>query len=319
MSERPTVVQTEDLDPRAAAWLGERCRLVTCGLDRLAGVNGEFEDARGLVVRTYTRVDRGLLDHFPGLKVVGRAGVGLENIDVDECRSRGIEVVHTPEANSSAVAEYVFTMLLDATRPRKYIREPVDFATWGALRRDLRADRQIGELTIGVLGMGKVGSRVARAADGFGARVWFHDLAFIPHERRHGATESTLDEMRRCCDVITIHVDARPENQGLIGREWLSRLKKDVILINTSRGQVIDPEAMAEFLTDHPGASALLDVHVQEPFDDRYPLLRCPNARLSPHLAAATRLANERMSWVVEDVWRVLCGQSPMHAAESRK
>ncbi|HRJ51014.1 MAG TPA: NAD(P)-dependent oxidoreductase, partial [Phycisphaerales bacterium] len=136
---------------------------------------------------------------------------------------------------------------------------------------------------------------------------------------RQGATEVSLEELQASSDVVSLHVDARSENDGFVGRAFLGRLKRDVIIINTSRGRVADPEALAGFLRDNPEALALLDVHAHEPFDETYPLLHCPNAFLSPHIAAATRLANERMSWVVEDVWRVLCGQAPTHAAEGQK
>lgn len=313
--DRPTVVQTEELDADAAAWLGERCDLVRFDRERLKTINGQFSQARGLVVRTYTQVDENLLEHFPNLKVVGRAGVGLENIDVAACTRRGIEVVHTPDANTSAVAEYVFSLIFESIRPRLFLREPVSSETWCDLRKTIRAPRQLCEMTIGILGLGRVGSRVARAAAGFGTQVLFHDIERIAPDRRHGATEVDPKTLFAQADILSIHVDARPTNEGLIGADLLGLLKPHALLINTSRGRVIQAGALAEFLSAHPAARAMLDVHPQEPFDGSYPLTHLPNAFLSPHIAAATTLANRNMSWVVEDVWRVLTGATPHHAA----
>lgn len=319
MSQRPTVVQTEELEASAAAWLGERCNLVVYPMARLATLNGELSAARGLVVRTYTNVDDALLEHLPALRVVGRAGVGLENIDVDACRRRGIEVVHTPDANSSAVAEYVLALLFDAIRPRVYLDRAVDGASWCNLRKQMRASRQLCEMTVGVLGLGRVGSRVARAAASLGARVIYHDVAEIPAASRHGAEAVDLPTLLASADVLSIHIDARPSNTGFVNRALLSHLKGDAIVVNTSRGQVVDAADLAAFLRANPGAMALLDVHPQEPFGEGYPLLGLPNARLTPHIAAATEMANRNMSWVVRDIWRVLSGELPEFAAQASK
>lgn len=319
MSERPTVVQTEELDPQAAHWLSERCELVKFGIERLPTLNGQLQHARGLVVRTYTKVDDALLDHLPNLKVVGRAGVGLENIDVAACTRRGIEVVHTPDANTSAVAEYVFSLIFDAIRPRLFLTETIDSKRWCELRKELRASRQLCEMTIGVLGLGRVGSSVARAAAGFGAKVIYHDLVAIPESRRFGAQPVDLGTLLTTADILTLHVDARPSNDRLLNADLLAKVKQDVLILNTSRGKVVDAKALAGFLQAHPQARALLDVHPDEPFLPSYPLVGLPNAFLSPHIAAATELANRKMSWVVEDIWRVLTGSVPAHAAQMSK
>ncbi|MCG3123542.1 MAG: (S)-sulfolactate dehydrogenase [Phycisphaerales bacterium] len=319
MSDRPLVVQTEELETRAAEWLGQRCDLVRCEPQKLATLNGELEHAAGLVVRTYTKVNREVLDHMPGLRVVGRAGVGLENIDVDACLERGVQVVHTPDANSSAVAELVMAMLLDAIRPRHYLKAAVSPQDWCGLRCGLRGRRQLCEMTVGILGMGKVGTRVARAVAGLGARVQYHDLIEIPPAQRQGATCVDQHTLLTTSDVVTVHVDARPSNDGLLGDDLLRKLKPDAILVNTSRGPVVVAAALARLLHERPGMTALLDVHDPEPIGPDYPLLACSNALLTPHIGAATELANQKMSWVVEDVWRVLSGQKPIYSATLRK
>jgi phosphoglycerate dehydrogenase-like enzyme len=302
---RPLVIQTERLHEESAAWLAERCTLL-----RAAPGEAAFEDsigrAQALVVRTYTRVDVALLARAPELRVVGRAGVGLDNIDVAACRARGIEVVHTPDANTTAVVEYVFTLLFDALRPHAYLQESVGAARWVELRRALSAPRQLADLTLGVYGLGRVGSGVARAGAAFGMRVLFHDLLDIPDTARSGALPVTRDSLLADSDVVTVHVDGRASNRNLLSHDAFAHMKPDSVFVNTARGFIVDAVALAAWLRAHPHAQALLDVHQPEPFIAEYPLLGLPNARLSPHLAAATVTADRKMSRVVEEVWRVL-------------
>ncbi len=312
---RPLVVQCEELSASAASWLRERCDVVECRPAQEPEFREWIRVAHGLVVRTYTRVDAALLASAPALRVVGRAGVGLDNIDVPACRARGVEVVHTPDANGDAVAEFVFVMLLDALRPRWYVDQPHTPERWNALRQGLVAPRQLGELTLGIVGLGRIGRRVARIAKAFSMRVLFHDLAEIPPGQREGAEPVTMDQLRRDSDVVSLHVDARASNRHLVSDDFLGTMRPSAVLVNTSRGLVVDAQALARWLRQHPDAKALLDVHDPEPFDGAYPLLGLPNARLTPHLAAATRTAHENMSWVVRDVWRVLTGQAPQFPA----
>lgn len=306
---RPLVIQTEELSPQAAAWLSDRCELVRCATD-----DARFLDlllqAQGLVVRTYTRVDDALLRRAPRLRVVGRAGVGLDRIDVEACEARGVRVVHTPDANTQAVVEYVFALLIDATRPRLTLGKAIDQRAWNALRGELVAPNQLSELRLGVLGCGRIGSRVARVAVALGMDVFYHDIAAIDPARAHGATSVSLDQLLKQSDILTIHIDARPSNKRFCNEAFFARCKPTLLLINTARGVVVDDLALAAFLRDNPRAKALLDVHDPEPFPESYPLLGLSNAHLSPHIAAATATAHANMSWVVRDVWDVLKQQS---------
>lgn len=308
------VLQTEDLSPAASAWLRERCELERCGPGD-EGFGELLARADALLVRTYTRVDAALLARATRLRCVARAGVGLDNIDLRACEDRGVAVVHTPDANSDAVAEYVFALVHDATRPRVFLDRALDPARWNATRRELTAPRQLNEITLGVLGLGRIGSRVARIARGYAMRVLYHDLREIPEDQRHGAASVDRDTLLRSCDVLTIHVDPRPSNHRLVGRDALALLQPHAILVNTSRGVIVDELALAGFLRDHPRAQALLDVHDPEPVRATSPLLALKNAHLSPHLAACTATASENMSWVVRDLWRVLCGEEAEHRA----
>ncbi len=312
---RPLVILAEDLAPAAVAFLKERVEVVLCPATDAARFNELLHTAQGLVVRTYTRVDESLLTRASALRVVGRAGVGLDSIDVAACQARDVRVVYTPEANSQAVAEYVFAMLFDVLRPRLFLERALSLPEWNTLRRELIAPRQLGDLTLGVLGLGRIGTRVARIGASFGMRVLYHDVRDIPAGDRAGAEPVPMDKLLSQCDILSIHVDNRAENRHIIGDNTFSQLKPDSVLVNTSRGFVVDSRALATFLRTNPRAHALLDVHDPEPFREDSPLLGIANAHLSPHIAAATSAAHDAMSWVVRDVCRVLEGQEPQFPA----
>lgn len=311
---KPLVVQTEELDAAPAAWLSERCELVRCAASE-SGFDVLLAAAQGLLVRTYTWVDRAMLARTPNLKVVARAGVGLDNVDLDACRERGIRVVYTPDANSEAVVEYVWTMLLNELRPHTYLSASLDAQRWGQARKAARATREINQQTLGILGLGRIGKRMAKVGAAFGMRVLYHDLLEIPEGLRHGAIPVSRDELLRESDIFSIHVDGRPSNRNLINADVFGKMKPDVTFVNAARGFLVDTTACAAFFRSHEKALALLDVHEPEPFGADYPLLGISNVRLSPHLAAATARAQENMSWVVRDVWRVLNRESPESAA----
>lgn len=309
------VIQTEHLDAAAAAWLAERVNLLVCPHDDPAFA-ARLAEAHGLVVRTYTRVNAALLDRAPRLRVVARAGVGVDNIDLRACAQRGVVVVNAPGANTEAVVEFVFAEMLDALRPRRRVRQAVDAAQWRRWRDELEAERQLDEITLGILGLGRIGRRIAAVGRALGMATIYHDLLDIPPAQRSGAEPVDRATLLRAADVLTIHVDGRPGNRNLIGERELAMMRGGVLLINTSRGFVIDPTALATFLAAHPRAEARLDVHEPEPIAADSPLLRLPNAHLTPHVAGRTRSAMRRMSDVVYDVWEVLCGREPRHPVE---
>jgi phosphoglycerate dehydrogenase-like enzyme len=164
---------------------------------------------------------------------------------------------------------------------------------------------------MGILGLGRIGSRVAAIAGAMGMTVLYHDLLEIPEAKRHGATPVSRERLLAEADVLSIHVDPRPANHRIVSTDLVSQLKETVIVINTARGVLVDSKALAAFLWANPRATALIDVHDPEPFGPDYPLLGLKNANISPHLAAATAAAHENMSWVVRDVVRVLRGEQP--------
>lgn len=300
---RPLVIVTEPLPEEVLAWLGERCEVVRAGADTPEFARS-IAQAAGLVVRTYTAVDEALLDRAPRLRVVGRAGVGLDNIDQDACRARGVAVVHTPDANTSAVAEYVFALLLGRLRPVEPLDKPIALPEWEARRTTRGAPREFNELTIGLIGFGRIGSRVGRIARAFGARVLFNDLREI--EQAHDCEPTDLETLLSRAEIVSVHVDGRASNRDFFGASRFALLRENAWFLNTSRGFVVDESALADWLRAHPAGLAMLDVHRTEPIDAVHPLLGLPNAELFPHAAAATRSARLRMGWVVRDVWQVL-------------
>lgn len=315
--QRLKVVQSEHLSTDAAQWLSQRYRLVTVQHDA-PDFQRELADAVGLIVRTYTRVDAALLDAAPSLRVVARAGAGLDNIDVPACRSRGVEVVYTPDANTQAVVEYVMGLLSDTLRPRAVLGEAVDAQQWSKLREQTVAQHELGDLTLGILGLGRVGRRLAKAATGLGMKVLYSDLQeFFPNERG-GASPVSVQALCEYSDILSVHVDGRASNRHLVSERFFNRMQPHAIFINTSRGFVVDTSALVHFLNANPGALALLDVHDPEPFGPDYPLLDLPNARLYPHLASRTKQAMDNMSWVVRDVAAVLEGKRPTYPAPER-
>ncbi len=313
------VVISEHLDEEAAEWLQRHVPIIGQSYDEPQGFGRELKEATGLIVRTYTQVDDHLLDMAPKLKVVGRAGVGLDNIDLEACRRRGVRVVYTPDANTQAVVEYVMALILDAVRPRVYMEGYVNPAEFHQYRENL-VGRQLSEMILGVLGMGRIGKRIARVASTLGMRVIYSDL--LSREQLGLSPDDPYEEMDvqsmfALSDILTVHVDGRPTNRHFINEELVMQLNPGCTLINTSRGMVIENNALrnwAQYVVN-AGGRAILDVHDPEPPTEDYPLFNLPNVRLLPHLASRTFEAMSNMSQVVKDVWRVLNGQDPVHAA----
>jgi phosphoglycerate dehydrogenase-like enzyme len=309
------VIVTEGSDLKPLEWLKQHCTVVEAGVGEPA-FEEHLSRARGLVVRTYTKVDQALLDRAPQLKVVGRGGVGIENIDVKACRARGVEVVYTPDANTLAVGDYVFSLVLQLIRPYGFFREHAyDAKTFKKIRNEQRG-RQLNELTIGILGMGRVGRRVGHiAANGFGMRVIYTDLLDVASQLQFKATAVDKRQLVREADILTLHVDMRPGNEHLIGAPELAAMKADAILINTSRGEVLDAHALAAVVRSGKLTGAALDVYHPEPPPPDFPLLGLSNVLLAPHMAARTATAIENMSWVVRDVVEVLDHHPPRFPA----
>lgn len=313
----PTVIVTETLDDTPARWLAERANLVWCSHEKTAELERLLPAAEGLLVRTYTRVNDALLDQAPKLKVVGRAGVGLDNIDIPACRSRGIQVVYTPDANTQAVVEYVTGLMLDQLRPRTALPPDATDKVFHQLRKT-QVGAQLDELTLGILGFGRIGKRLAQVAHAIGMTVLANDILPEAALRQSTAVPVTFVDKRTLferSDILTVHADGRAENLGLINADALAQLKPNCLFINAARGMLVDAHALAHWVRANPAAHAILDVHEPEPPPADYPLFSLPNVKLLPHLASRTHRALENMSWVVRDVLAVIEGRPPQFPA----
>jgi D-3-phosphoglycerate dehydrogenase len=316
-SSRQTILVTEATDAEPLKWLAERARVVEITTDH-PNFSVELAKAQGLLVRTYTRVNAAFLDRAPLLKVVGRGGVGLENIDVSECRRRGVQVVYTPDANTFAVADYVIGYMLQILRPWNLFHEKVHSpAEFKRIRNTVRG-MQLNELTLGILGMGRVGRRLGHiAAKGFGMNVIYNDLLDVSGQLDFPAKSVDKPALFRTADVLSLHIDMRPGNENLVGENEIAMLKPSTIVINTSRGEVLDAAALADAIREKSVFGAAIDVFAPEPPTDNYPLLNLPNVLLTPHIAARTATAMLNMSWVTRDIWEVLEGRPPKYPAPS--
>ena len=314
MTARPLVLQTEQLDEAAHAWLAERCEIIRCPSDDPAFAS-HLPRADALLIRTYTTVNESLLARPPRPKAVAPAAVGPHSCTPPACAARTITVVSTPGANPRAVVELVTAFMLDDLRPRPTVPRALNPSDWSTLRKNAIAPTQLCDLALGILGLGRVGSGLARVAAAMNMRTVYHDLLDIPESNRSGAAPLPFESVLREADILSIHVDGRASNKHLINAHALSLCKPTALIINTSRGFVLDPAALAAFLRASPSARAVLDVHDPEPFGPDYPLLNLPNCRLTPHIGAATATAHANMSWVVKDLWRVLSGEKPQHPA----
>lgn len=310
----PLVLVTETLDKAAADWLAQRVELRWCPHDRVEELRRLLPGAEGLVVRTYTQVNEALLAQAPKLKVVARGGVGLENIDLDACRKRGVRVVYTPDANTQAVVEYVIALILDAIRPRPDMDLPRFHR-----QREQALGTQLSDLTLGILGFGRIGKRLGKAACGLAVpRILVNDL--IPEKDLRPLVDYNFQyvdkpTLYRESDILSIHVDGRRENRRLIDASVLALLRPTCLFINAARGMLVDHAALASWARAHPQAKVILDVHDPEPPGSEYPVLNLPNVRLLPHLASRTHTAMANMSWVVRDLVAVLQGQPPRYPA----
>jgi D-3-phosphoglycerate dehydrogenase len=251
-----------------------------------------------------------LLAHGPKLKVVGRAGVGLDNIDQDACKARGIEVLSTPTANTRAVCEYVFNLIFTLARPAVNLKTPVSDEEFHKYRKIIRGLELSGK-TMAILGMGRIGRGVGKIAWAMEMDVIYNDIVDVSKLIDYPAKSVPKPELYERADILTLHVNHQPNNLNyhLVDATVFSRMKPTAYLINTCRGEVVDAQDLATALKTNRLAGACVDVHDPEPPPPEYPLWGLPNLILAPHLAARTQGAMDRMSWVARDVVEFLLGK----------
>lgn len=265
--------------------------------DRASMVN-LLPAARGLIVRNKTSVDAALLAAAPRLVVVGRLGVGLDNIDQAECAARDVAVCPTPGANAESVAEYVIGVLISLLRPALHGSSLVLEGGWP---RQESVGGEIQNKRLGLVGLGEIARLVAFKAGALGMRVSAYD-PLLPEEDSawHLAEAATLSEVLSQSDVISLHIPLLDSTRHLIDAAALNQMKTDAVLINTARGGIVDELALAAALDQGAIGGAALDVFEEEPLSKRTreAFAEVPNLILTPHIAGLTTESQERVSAV---------------------
>jgi lactate dehydrogenase-like 2-hydroxyacid dehydrogenase len=281
----------------------------------VAYVQGDYaeqlREATAVVV-SMEAVNDAYLAKAPKLKVVARFGVGYDTVDVEACTRRKVYVTYTPDVLSAAVADITWALILGFMRripeADRFTREE-----WGKRARGFPFGWDISGKTLGFLGLGRIGREAAKRAQGFDVRMIYRDIVPKPElERLYGVKPVGFEELLRTSDILSIHVPLLPSTRHIIGRKELAMMKPTAIIINTSRGPVIDQDALTEALKTRRIAGAALDVFEEEPIPLTHPLLKLDNLVVTPHIASATRETRRRMAErCAESVRALLEGKRP--------
>lgn len=299
------IVISENMDAPAVALLARdfdvdyRPALV----EDAAGLSQALAQADAWIVRNRTQVRGGALAAASRLRVVGRLGVGLDNIDLEACAGRGIEVIPATGANAESVAEYVMATAMILLRGAAY-RSSAAVAAGRWPRQMLSQGREISGKTLGLVGMGSVGRVTARKARAFGVRVVAFDPAIAANAalwRELGAEPRAFEALLAESDIVSLHLPLLASTRGLLGAQILAKMKHGAILVNSARGGIVDEAALARALHTGRLAGAALDVFEEEPLAAGSPLADAPNLILTPHIAGVTQESNERVSGLIAE------------------
>jgi (S)-sulfolactate dehydrogenase len=298
------IVISEFMDAPAVARLAARFEVDYRPklVDDAAALEAALAFADAWIVRNRTQVRGRLLDAAAHLRVVGRLGAGVDNIDLAACTARRIEVIPASGANAESVAEYVITAALGGLRGAFFSTRAVEAGTWPRLM--LSQGREAAGKVMGIIGLGSIGCLTARKAAAIGMRVIAHDSLLPPDAEAWRNVEGpprSLDALLSESDVVSLHVPLTPATRGLLDRARLSRMKRDAVLINTARGGLVDEAALAAMLHEGRLGSAALDVFENEPLPKGSPLAGVPRLLLTPHIAGVTVESNERVSALIAE------------------
>jgi len=265
----------------------------------------------GTIVTITERIDDEALDAAPGLRVVANLAVGYDNIDVPACSARGVLVTNAPGANDEATADLAFALLLASARRVVEGERAVREGTWGPWQPLWMVGQRVGGATLGIVGPGKVAAAVARRAQGFGMHVLYHGRREVPG---FPGQRAPLHELLAGADFVSVHVPLTTDTAGLCDAAFFRTMKRTATFVNTSRGPVVDQDALIEALRSGTIAAAALDVTTPEPLPRDHPLLRAPNLTITPHVGGATLEARTRLAELaVDGLLGVLRGEHPHH------
>lgn len=291
------IVIAEKISPAAVELFRKESRWTVVTAEQLDGkLATQLEDADALIVRSAVDVNAPLLEKAARLRVIGRAGVGVDNIDLDAATRKGVAVMNTPGANAVAVAEHTLALMLAMARHVCRANELMHAGRWE--KKSLQGTELRGK-TLGVVGLGRIGMEVARRARAFGMTVVAHDPFISPAiAREQGIQMKGLDELYGEAEYITLHVGLTPQTTGMINAASIAKMKKGVRLVNCARGELIDDAALAEALKRGHVAAAAVDVFSEEP-PKNSPLMSLENVIATPHIAGSTHEAQEAVGYQI--------------------
>ena len=310
------ILVTKRVYPEAVEYLRERVQVEYNDSDESYAAEqllGRMADKQAAVSQLTDKFTPDVMDKLPNLKALSNVAVGFDNIDIEAATARKIVVTNTPDVLTDTTADFAFTLLMASARrlveADKYLRA----GRWRQWAIDLLCGQDIHHATLGVLGMGRIGQTVARRGRGFAMRVIYHDVVRAKPEIEEdlGLAYVPFETVLRESDFVSVHVPLLTETRGLIGASQLRMMKKTAILINTSRGPVVDESALADALESGEIAAAGLDVFEREP-EVEPRLLALDNAVLAPHIASASVTTRTRMCMMAaENVVAALEGKRP--------
>ena len=290
------IVVAEKISSSAMELLKEP-RWTIVGPDQLNGkLPAELESADALIVRSAVKVDAALLEHAKKLRVVGRAGVGVDNVDLEAATRKGIAVMNTPGANAVAVAEQTVGLMLAMARHLCRADALMHAGKWE--KKSLQGTELRGK-TLGIVGLGKIGMEVARRARTFGMDIIAHDpFVSVAVAKEQGIRMAKLEEVYATADYLTLHVGLTPQTTGMINAESIKTMKSGIRLVNCARGELVDEAALAEALKQGQVGAAALDVFTHEPLKNS-PLQEMNNVILTPHIGGSTHEAQEAVGYQI--------------------
>jgi len=290
------IVIAEKISASAVDLLREPRWIVITPDQMEGGLAAQLESADALIVRSAVQVNAELLVKARKLRVIGRAGVGVDNIDLEPATRQGIAVMNTPGANAVAVAEHTLAMMLALARHLCRANELMHAGKWE--KKSLQGSELRGK-TLGIVGLGRVGMEVARRARAFGMEVIGHDpFVSTAVAKDQGIALAKLEEIYAASDYLTLHVGLTPQTTGMINAETLKKMKRGARLVNCARGELVDESALAHALKQGHMAGAALDVFVEEPLKNS-PLTALENVILTPHIGGSTHEAQEAVGYQI--------------------
>ncbi|MGJ8721082.1 MAG: phosphoglycerate dehydrogenase [Salinibacterium amurskyense] len=302
---KPIVVIAEELSPATVDALGPDFEIRNVdGTDRDA-LKSALSDAQAVLIRSATQMDADALAAAPGLKVIARAGVGLDNVDIKAATAAGVMVVNAPTSNIISAAELTVGHILSLAR---HIPAASSALAQGQWKRSQYSGTELFEKTIGIIGLGRIGGLITERMQAFGTSIIAYDpYVTAARAQQMGVTLVSLDELLERSDFITIHMPKTPETTGMISTEQFARMKSSAYIVNVARGGLIDEDALYTALKSRRIAGAGLDVFVSEP-PTGSPLLDLENTIVTPHLGASTAEAQEKAGVSVAKSVRLALG-----------